>query len=491
MSGTKEKIRKTPIQSARKIARNFASVTAANLISRALGLLAVIYLPRVLGPKGFGQVSWAQSVFTIGLYFGDMGLRTLGIRTISQRREEKDTIVSNYFSLKVLLSLGTALMIIPFAIFFSKSDTTRWLTVLYGLSLLATGFLLEWAFTGLERMEFVGFARILQYMTYVGLLILVVKNQGDVLFVPVTFFVGTIASAGFLWTVYHRKFPTFQFKIQRNRWLEIISKAFPIGSAYLLAQVYIALPILLLGWIKNDQDVGYYSAAFRSVAIFRQLIWLFLWSLSPVAAYRWKHAPKTVKSLLERVLKLIVVFSIPISMGALVVGKPLLTLIFGVDFLNSVIPFKIILWNLLLTGISGVFNELILIMNGKQGQFFTVIAIGAIASLPLNVGLISAYGHLGSAYAWIITEFIVVFVSYFFAKRYVHLRIWSDVVKTFIAAIGMALIVWLLFYTSGSIWISIPVGAIVYGIALVIVRVINMDDLNFITSFIPLLQFKG
>jgi O-antigen/teichoic acid export membrane protein len=468
------------VSKARRVAQNYLSVSAANLVNRVISFLVVAYAARVLGPRAYGQLSWAQAVYLYGTCFADLGLWTLGVRTLAQECENVQPHVSNYVSLRMLTALAAAVLLAAFAMVSGQSETTKWLVILYGLSLLATSVLIDWVFTGLQRMEFVGSARILSQVTYAGLVIALVRGQREMLFFPLLTFVGLSASAAFLIFIFRRLYPSFRFHPEPDVWPRLLREALPLGVSGLVIPVYVLLPTLMVGWLRGEAATGHYGGAFRIVQVVHQLLNLALVTLYPVVASRWKHAPEAIGRLLERILKIFLVLGVPIAMGALVVGSQMVILILGDRFSNSVIPFQIMLWNVVIVGISSVYAQLVLVMNGKHSEFLKVIACGAVASVIFDLLLIPRFSYVGAAVAWVLAEMVICVVSYRLARPFAIIRVWPYLLRPMGAAAVMVLLVRLLTGYGISIWLSIPLGAVVYGTVLIVIGGFDGQDFQFI-----------
>lgn len=456
------------------------SVSAGNLTSKAIGFFIVAYLARVLGPQGYGQISWALAAVAFGSFFADLGLQTLGIRAIAQQPENLQATVSNYVSLKVLLSMAALLLMIAFALVSGQSETVKCLTILFGFTVVLTAFLIEWVFTGLHQMQFVGVSRVLQQGIYAIAVFLIVHGPESILLLPVASMAGYLASVGFLAVLFRRQQPTFRFRLDPKAWPGILRLALSLSLSLFTIQVYINLPTLLLGWFKGETDTGFYSGALRLMQVLHELLGLFFLTLYPVAAARWKNSPDTMGNFLERVFRLILTLSVPIAMGALVAGRPLLALILGDRFASSVLPFQILIWNLVVVGINGVYAQLALLMNGKQTEFLKAVAVGAFVSLALNLVLIPTLSYVGAAIAWVVAEIGVCLSSYWLAKRFITLRFWPYLLRPLAAAGIMVAGCWLLVRCGMPVWTVIPLGVPVYGLALMLFGGFDKNDLDFI-----------
>ena len=465
-----------PASIARGIAKGFLSISAGNIVSRGINFLTVIYLGRRFGPDGFGAIGLAQAALVLGSITGDLGLQTLGIRVSAQEPEEAGRILSNYVSLRFCLSTLSVALLAGFALVSGQSAVVTELTMLFGLTLIATALTTEWLFIGLQRMEYVGTARILQSASYGILLVTLVRGGNDIFLVPILVGVSILTSATFLFWAFRRFDPSFRFRPTPSSWPGLLRTALPLGLSDALLQTYISLPVLMIGWFHDERATGFFSAAFRLVQVLNDLLGLLFISFYPTVASRWKHAPSRVGPLLDNVMKLMLVVTLPVAAGAVVLGPSLLTALLGARFGPSVLSFQILVWNVVAAAISGVYKMLVLLMNGKQREYLLVIALTAGLGVALNLGFIWLWSYNGAAIARVATDTAAAAISAIIARRFVRMRFWGAFVRVCLATAATALAWFGLGAIGLPVWLVIPAGAALYVPALFLFGAINSQD---------------
>jgi len=83
-----------------KLFRNFSWLFAGAAGKLIFGLIATLYLARILGPLGFGQVSFALAVLAYFIMITDCGLQALGTREIAAGSEDKGQIVGKILTIR-------------------------------------------------------------------------------------------------------------------------------------------------------------------------------------------------------------------------------------------------------------------------------------------------------------------------------------------------------------------------------------------------------
>ena len=468
-----------------RVTRNFSSILVGNAVVRGLSFVTVMYLARVLGPQSYGQLGIAQATYTIGTNLADLGIQTIGMREVAQKPAKRRTLIPQFVFLKLCLAVVVALGLSVFALRSQDSKTGGWLIIAYGLCLIPWGLLTEWVFTGLQRMQFVAYSQVLQMVVYAAIVFALVRGSDNLLVVPSATFLGLAASATMLIFVLWRQFGSFSVRLDPRTWPLILRKASPVGISNLLYQVIITVPIILLGHFQGDLAAGYYIGAYRVAQIPYELSSLFLLTLYPVAAERWKQSPESMQPFLEFVLRVVLSFTVAIAMGTLVVGPQLLEMIIGAEFEASGLVFQIMIWNIVPNSILIVFTQLVLVMGGKENKVFRVFIAGALFSLSINLTLIPLLSYVGAAIASVSSQIALCLISYWFVRQSVRIRFWVYLFKPLVASIVMAIACWVTLRAGLNLWLVIALGALVYAPVLFAVGGVSKQDLMFVREQLP------
>ncbi|HEX9912434.1 MAG TPA: polysaccharide biosynthesis C-terminal domain-containing protein, partial [candidate division Zixibacteria bacterium] len=94
----------------------------------------------------------------------------------------------------------------------------------------------------------------------------------------------------------------------------------------------------------------------------------------------------------------------------------MINLLYGEKFAGSVPALQILIWGLFCMYLSCIIGYS-LIAKGHQKINTTITGIGLVISLLLNFSLIQKFGHIGTSFAILITEFFVMIAGTFFAKK--------------------------------------------------------------------------
>ena len=182
--------------------------------------------------------------------------------------------------------------------------------------------------------------------------------------------------------------------------------------------IYTNLDNVMLGFMKDDIEVGYYNAATKIKNILVSIVTSLGTVLMPRAAYYieqemweefYKLSKKAIKFVLIAATSMMIYFMIYAREGVLFLS--------GDAFEGAVIPMMIVMPTLLFIGLTNIMGIQMLIPMGLENAVMISTFAGAIADLILNAILIPFFGSAGAAIGTLVAEFIVFIVQMVYLKN--------------------------------------------------------------------------
>jgi O-antigen/teichoic acid export membrane protein len=263
----------------KRIVGNFFSLSAGDLVSRLVGFSVTVYLANVLGPEGFGQISFALAFMSYFLLVGDMGTDTFGTRELSRGAERMGEDVENLISLKLLLAIISLILYVAVIWIIGFPDAFRNLLLLYGLAIIPMAFQGEWIFRGIQRMEFIGIGRLVKAAAYAVPVFLLVRGREQILRIPGCYALSIFIAALFLMGLYVKRTGLVHLKLRPRLWRSVLLRSIPIGFSLIMSKVYYNMDSVFLGFMKSDYSVGIYNAAYK-VILFILSFWFIFGNVS-------------------------------------------------------------------------------------------------------------------------------------------------------------------------------------------------------------------
>ena len=176
--------------------------------------------------------------------------------------------------------------------------------------------------------------------------------------------------------------------------------------------IYSNLDITMLGFMRDDTEVGYYDVAIKIKVILVNVVTSLGAVLLPRTSYYIeKKMEKEFWAVSAKALEFVTALSIPLTMGFIVMSKQCILLLSGEAYLPSVLPMCIIMPTLILIGASNVLGIQMLVPLGKEQIVLYSEVTGAIVDVILNAILIPQYGASGAAVGTLIAELVVLGVQ--------------------------------------------------------------------------------
>lgn len=459
----------------RRAARNFLSLSVGQIISQAILFLIIIYLARTLGAAGFGKIAFAQAVVLYFTLIANLGLTTLGIREVARNKDRVDNYVGNILSLRLVLALLSFFLLLAFVSLIHKTTEVKYLIVFFGFSLFSSALWLGWLFQGVEKMGFIALSRILDKFFYGALVFLLIKDSKQILTIPWLYTGGSFLASGLLIYILLKQFGRPRLKFDFPFWKNMIRRALPMGAAFIMIQIYYNFDTVMLGFMKNDEVVGWYNAAYKIILFVWAFIPIFVNVIFPLMSKYYQQSREKLQLLISSATKLMSSIALPLGIGGTILAKPIMSFLYGERFINGVIAFQILIWTVVIISIRCTYEQSFLACD-KEKRYLLGVIVGASTNIILNLILIPYFSLKGAAIATLISEFIFSLYMFSYFQIVSRIKMIKYLLKPFLAASFMG---FLLHYLENlNLFLSILIGITVYLIAILLLKGITWGELK-------------
>lgn len=387
------------------IAKNTFWLFAGQIAGRLLRAAIVIYAARVLGAASWGAFSYALGIAAFLTIFSDIGINALITKEAVRQPELKNKYLSTAFFTKLgLLSIfvvGTiiffpyltnieeAAVIMPILIFVFAFDTLRDL-----------GSALSRA---LEKMEIEAGIQIFTNFAIVtlGFVFLIFSPTSQSL--ALAYALGSGIGLAAILFVLRRHFGNLFANFQKSLIKPIIATAWPFGLMGLMGAINLNTDIIMLGWLRTAEEVGFYSAAQKPIQLLYVLPAILATSIFPIMARLAKTDPESVKKLLRKYFVKLVLAGTAIAIVGLIFASPIINLLFGADYGSAVMTFRILMLTILIVYPSALLGNAIFAYD-HQKAFVGFVLAAVIGNVFFNFLLIPPFGIEGAAISTVITQ---------------------------------------------------------------------------------------
>jgi len=406
----------------KKVFENIISLTGLQFASYILPLITLPYLTFVLGPDKFGLTQYAISLITYFQMFTDYGFNLSATRELAIVREDKvkvSEIFSSVMFIKIcltVLSLIILLVIISFIPRFGSDADVYLLTfgMVIGYMLFPT-----WLFQGLEYMKYTSILNILGKVIFTVFIFLCIHHSSDYLLVPIINSIGYII-VGILGI--YIALTRFDIKIIRPTSANIkyhLKEGWHVFVSTIAINMYTTTNTFLLGLLTNNTLVGYYSIAEKITLAVNGLFTPVSQALFPfISRNVEKKDDRTNILFIRKLTKLAAVLGLIFSVGLFIFADPIISIIFGAEYHNSIIILRVLSILPLMVSLSNVFGIQTMITFNYKEAFTRIVILGGIIDIILGITLITLLQEVGIAISFAITETFITIAMLLFLQNH-------------------------------------------------------------------------
>jgi PST family polysaccharide transporter len=246
-----------------RVVRNAGAMGLVQLVNYGSTFLVLVRLTRVLGLTTYGVVAFSVGIVQVLSIVLDLGFTLSATQHISVHRDDKP-FVARYagavLAVKLVVFVLGAAVVALFAATTSKYAPYSLLFILSLLPLLGQALQPVWFFTGIERMRFVTIFMVVAKLSYVVLVWLLVRVEGDYLWVPAADGIAQLSAAATgLYLIYR-----VGYRITVPAMSDIVVAVRQTSGFFvsrLSAAAYSYSGVVLLGMVSTPANVAVYALA--------------------------------------------------------------------------------------------------------------------------------------------------------------------------------------------------------------------------------------
>lgn len=386
-----------------KIARNTIILSFSRFGSRFLVFLFGIYLARILGATDFGKFIFATSFIFSFAPLADFGMENFLLREVSRRSGERVKILGDLLYPRIAFAfLAYALMIIvAYLAGYENEDLAN--IAFYGLSLLPYSinyFFLAY-FNAQEKVIKSSLLKIFYPSLYIFFGWLFLRLGWGYRGVILASLLANSAPVLFLLSFYHQILVKPRFIWAKVR--EVIRQTWPFAVLVFIAVVYLRIDLMILKRIEGNEAVGLYGPASTLMDTAVLIPQSFALALFPLSSRLVKNNRMKMKGVYLKGLAVLFLSALPLFLIGFFLTPILVPLLFGSEYLRSILAVQIAFLSLVLFFINALPGNVIL--NSKKVKGFIPLALSNLGvNVLLNFLLIPSLSFVGSAWAKIGSE---------------------------------------------------------------------------------------
>ncbi|MEK6820299.1 MAG: flippase [Nanoarchaeota archaeon] len=481
------------------------------LFAKAGGLIFVIILARLLLPEKFGIYNLAMTITLLLATFADFGINQTLIRYFAEAlgKGRKKLAVARYrylFKLKFLLTFSLSIFLLifayPLSIYIFKKPALFLPLLFLSIYLFISCFELFYKsfFYVLEKVGYITIKQALFETARIVLILiffLLISTQYEVL--GAVGILTVSVSIALIYSLYNLKrltpflFEKSKGSLKREEKKRINKFLVYMGIGDTSAIIFGYIDIVMIGLFLSSEYVGFYSAAWALSSGFAVLFSI-AYILLPVFT---KLKRQRLNEAFNKVVKYISIVTLPIIFGIFVLGKYIIRIIYGYEYLPATLPLYFLAFLIIEKPLTGCLTSLFSARE-KPKYFVYILAIATLMNIVLNYILILSllkismtWAISGAAIATLISRGFYLFGLSIYSKKQLNLRFSiTPVIKSLFSASVMALILFLINTQLTDITLIIGIGevvlgALIYLLIMIIIGGIKKQDFELLKILKP------
>lgn len=448
--------------------------------------LAYLLLTSYLGPYRYGQFQFVLSYVTLFGVIIDFGIQQYIIKRISEDRSQAKKYFHNFLAVEILLATLVYGAMVGVAHFNNYEPVVIKAIMVAGLGAAIHGITYPFlavitAFYDLKKAAFLNF---LSSAINVAMIFITIAVGGGIVMLTIQQVIyATLAVIIYYHFIQkHIGKPEILrgvFSVDRKLVKSILKAALPFALLVGFSTVYNRIDIVLITKFLGYTQTGLYTAAYKFfdlLAFFPAVVSHALYPLFATLMVENKLAE--VKDILQKYLRFMTALALPIGVGGSILAKQIISIL-SPEYSSAAPVLAVLVWAPAILFIYIVVNSLVISQLTKWAMIITGINVAV--NIIGNIILLQWIGIVGAAIMTVVSEFLQgVFYFYFVKNKVTDFKFFSLIWQPVIASLIMGVAVW--YAQNLSLFVVVPIGVIVYGTILLVLRFFQRDDLVYLKT---------
>ncbi len=407
------------------IFKNVFWLASAELFSRFLEAVLIIYIVRVLGAAEFGKFAFAMAVASLFISFSSFGLSEIITREMAYDPEAQKEY-SAVLSLKIILGIAVFFLAIAASLLITGDAAIRLmimvLTVFYFIN---DFFSIIYAFLrARQKMEYEAGFKIARSLVLTVVVSFIVFKAPFVQQVSYGYLGANFLALISVLVFFHYKVYPLQLSFDFSIWRKFFTLSWPLGLAAVSGAIFINTDSVVMGHLGQIVENGWYGAARKTVGIIIIPATLVFMSFYPMASKLFKESREKLQRVWDHYMASMIFFAFPVTAAGVIIAPKLMPLVYGAYFTHAIVLFQILIF---IAGINFLYYPyaLILIASGHQRKYLWAHLAGALVNVTCNVVLIPRYSAYGAAVSAVITFGVLLAVAVALSKQFTPIAVFS------------------------------------------------------------------
>lgn len=384
-------------------------------------LITYPYISRILGSSNLGRYSFADSIVQYFLILASLGIPTYAIREGARIRNEKgrlEQLSTQLFTISLLSLTISILLLIGITLYVPRIRRESMLIFILAFNIVFSVIGRDWINTIYEDFFYISIRFITFQLFALVCIFFVVKCTDDYLKYAIICMIAN--SGGYLVNLFYSK-KYLPVRLTKN--IDMQKHLKPVLYLFCITitiSIYVKSDITVLGFLRNDSDVGIYTLASKIYTIIKSVLNAVITVTLPrISYYLGDMQFENYNNLIRKLRQVLYTLVFPTIIGVYCLSSDIMLLLGGKEYQSGHKALAILCLALFFSVFGGFYSQAILIPNREEKYFFNITLISAIINILLNIVIIPFTGIEGAAITTVIAEVFVLFACQMKAKNYV------------------------------------------------------------------------
>ncbi|MDM8261387.1 flippase [Limosilactobacillus vaginalis] len=381
-------------------------------------LITFPYVSRILGAGANGKISFASSVISYFSLCASLGIPSYGIRKCAEVRDDRELLsktVQELLMINIVCTVISYTILVMLIFIIPKFYNQRILFWVTSLSIIFNTLGVDWFYQSIEQYDYITIRNILFKLIAVVLMFTFIREEKDYIFYAGITVIGSVGS-NILNMLKLNHYVTFK-KYHNYNFIQHLQPIFVLFLYNATTTIFTNLDQVMLGFMSNSKEVGYYAATVKIKNILISVITALGSVMLPRVAYYLKKNEKgKFIFLIRESFDFIFVSAVPIAIFFIVESRYIILFLAGDGYEKSITILQLIAPSVIFIGLSSVTAWQLLIPLKMEKYTVIGAVIGSIINLTVNFALIPNFGGAGAAIATTVAELAVLLTHFFFLR---------------------------------------------------------------------------
>ena len=390
-----------------RVAKNSLILGLQQVAVNLLSVFVVGYIARQLGKIDYGVFSLAFTFTVFFSFIGHLGLRSLTIREVAKEKENSSEYLGKIIPARLIL-IALMTVVIPLAAILLNYDIK--IVAIVAIAALAAMFeqlsrIINDVFQAYEEMGKVASRDIIVRLFTGGASIAVLFYGYGLVAVSWIYVVGAFIGLVYNVVLFDKRFSWPRMRIDYI----FIKKNLQEGVSFLIlgiaSAMYTQIDVFIISKLLNIESVGIYNA---SASLFSRLGFIAdaiaTASFPSIAQLYWNDKRDASEVLAKSIIG-VIIFAFPIAVGGFILSDDIIGVIYGKNYIESSVVFKVLILSLPFLFISMQLNYALGAIKLQKTVLYIVASI-VVFNIISTVILVNIFGLVGAAISKYFSELL-------------------------------------------------------------------------------------